>query len=281
MSKLLIPAANGRMFCFQGNLEERMNEKPLRKIILVFTGVIATLIGASIIAAPLFGIPGRDVFGGLGSAFADAPLLMWSAAVLVVLGSALSICFAIRKPFQIKADKWSVREIVTGALCIGLAFILSFVRILRMPQGGSITPASMLPIMLYAYIYGMPKGLIAAAAFGTLQFIQDPAIVHWAQIFLDYGLAFMILSVAGLFRKSILPGVILGGIGRLFFAVLSGIVFFAEYAPAGQSIILYSIGYNASYLLPEIGICLLIVSIPAMKKSLMRLKNTVQSRNRT
>ena len=53
-----------------------------------------------------------------------------------------------------KKSKFSPRMLVTGAMCIGLAFILSYIKIWDMPLGGAITPASGLPIILFAYIYG-------------------------------------------------------------------------------------------------------------------------------
>lgn len=175
-------------------------------------------------------------------------------------------------------SSWTVKELVVGALCIGLAFILSYIKIFEMPMGGSITPAAMLPIMLFAYIYGTPKGLIVAVAYGLLQMIQDPWIVSLPQVLLDYILAFGALSLAGLFRKNIIPGVILAGVGRFFFAFLSGVIFFAMYAPEGMSPVIYSLGYQATYILPETALCLIIALIPGIRKNIEMLKNQASAR---
>ena len=60
-------------------------------------------------------------------------------------------------------------------------------------------------------------------------------IVHWIQAIVDYILAFGVHCLAGLFKKNIIPGILVGGFGRFFFATLSGWIFFAEYAPEGQA----------------------------------------------
>ena len=147
-------------------------------------------------------------------------------------------------------------------------------------MGGSITPASMLPIMLFAYIYGTPKGLIVGVAYGLLQMIQDPWLVNFWQVMLDYILAFGALSLAGLFRKNMVPGIIAGGLGRFLFAFLAGIIFWGEYAPAGTPVWLYSLGYQATYILPEMAICIVIVLIPAIRKTIEALKTQALSAGR-
>ncbi|MBQ9942447.1 MAG: energy-coupled thiamine transporter ThiT [Christensenellaceae bacterium] len=177
-------------------------------------------------------------------------------------------------------SSWDIKQLVVGALCIGLSFILSYIRIFKMPNGGSITPASMLPIMLFAYIYGMPKGTIVGVAYGLLQMIQDPWIVSLPQVLLDYVLAFGALALAGLFKKSMVPGVIVAALGRFLFAFLSGIIFFASYAPEGISPALYSLGYQASYILPEAAICMVIVLIPGIRKNIQLLRQQAIGRGK-
>ena len=66
-----------------------------------------------------------------------------------------------------------------------MSFALSYVRIFRLPMGGSITFASMLPFMLYSYMYGTKKGVLAGLVYGVLQAVQDPWIIHPAQFALD------------------------------------------------------------------------------------------------
>ncbi len=102
--------------------------------------------------------------------------------------------------------------------------------------------------------------------------VQDLYIVHWVQFLFDYMLAFMAISLTGLFKKNILPGIIVGGLGRLLFAFLSGMIFFGEWAPEGQSAAVYSLLYNITYLGPEIVICFVIALIPGVRKAIESFK---------
>ena len=170
--------------------------------------------------------------------------ILLAILIVLVIGAAITfavvaIVNAVRKNHegkQLTQSQWTVRELMFGALCIAIAFVLSYLKFFEMPQGGSITPASMLPIVMFAYVYGTPKGLLVALAYGLLQLLQDAYVVHWAQLIIDYIFAFLPLALAGLFKKSMLPGVLIGGLGRLIFATLSGVIFFAEYAGTAKRV---------------------------------------------
>ena len=101
-----------------------------------------------------------------------------------------------------------VRALVVGAMCISLAFVLSYMKIFSMPLGGSLTLLSMLPVCLYAGWYGPRYGLLAAFAYGLLQMIQGVWVVHPIQFILDYLLAFTVLGLSGFFKRSLPLGVI-------------------------------------------------------------------------
>lgn len=216
---------------------------------------------------------------------ADGVTPWWGVVIAVVIMLAIAASIAViiatvvntmRKRNERKGGVkagWTTRQLVFGALCIAIAFALSFFKFFEMPNGGSITPASMLPIMIFAYVYGTPKGLIVGLAYGLLQMVQDLYVVHWAQFILDYILAFMALSLTGLFKRNILPGIITGGIGRFVFAFLSGFIFFGQYAPEGQSAIAYSFVYNIGYMGPEIAICFVVALIPAIQKTIESFKS--------
>lgn len=239
------------------------------KLWLLIGAIAIILIGIGLLIAAFSG----EGVGAIFEKFAEPNIaLLIISIVLVLIGVIGIVIYQVKKPESLTRGQWTVKEMVVGALCIGLAFVLSYIRIWHMPMGGSITPASMLPIMLFAYIYGTPKGLIVAVAYGVLQLIQDSYIVHWVQLILDYILAFGSLALAGLFRKSILPGIVVAGLGRFLFATLSGVIFFGEYAPEGQSALVYSLSYQATYLIPEIVICLVIALIPAIRSTIEQLK---------
>ena len=126
-------------------------------------------------------------------------------------------------------------------------------------------------------------GLSAAFAYGILQLLLGPYIISLPQMICDYILAFGALGLSGLFSRSkngLIKGYILAVLGRYFFAVLSGVIFFGVYAEgvsfaghdfSGQPL-LYSLSYNGLYLFTEAVITLLIIAIPPVRKGLIRIR---------
>ena len=196
----------------------------------------------------------------LFSNFAEMDAKEWILFGVMALVLAAVIVLLVRKKNSAPAAPakgFDTQALVYGAMCVSLAFVLSYLRFFRMPQGGSITPASMLPIIAYAYWYGAGKGAIVGLAYAVLQMIQDAYFVHPAQILLDYILAFGLLSLAGLFRRNLLVGTVVACIARFICHFVSGAIFFGEYAAPGQSVWAYSLGSQAGYLLPDFAICIL------------------------
>ena len=196
--------------------------------------------------------------------FAD-PATRWTVAITV--GSILLIAALLWSLRRLKLD---TKTLVVASLTIAIAFVLSYLKFFSMPQSGSITPGSMLPIMMFAWFYGTLPGIAVGLAFGLLQLLLGATVVHPIQFFMDYMLAFMVLGFAGLFKKSLNLGIIITGLARTAVHIISGFVFFAAYA-GDQNPIIYSILYNATYLLPEIIICLIIYNIPSFKSNINKL----------
>ncbi|MBD5637004.1 MAG: energy-coupled thiamine transporter ThiT [Clostridia bacterium] len=146
------------------------------------------------------------------------------------------------------------KSITYAAICIAMSFALSYLRIVKLPQGGSITAASLLPLMIYSYMFGTKKGVFAGMIYGILQAVQDPFIVHPAQFLLDYPIAFAAIGVAGMFAKvkklerfpqiQIALGGIVASILRFIAHVLSGVFAFSEYSTL-DNVWVYSMGYNS------------------------------------
>jgi len=153
--------------------------------------------------------------------------------------------------------------IVEAGVLIALSALLSLVKIFRMPQGGSVTAGSMIPVLLIALRWGPGLGMLAGAGYGVVRYFISGSVVHPVQFLLDYPIAFGLLGLAGLLRRHPLAGVAAGITGRFAAHVVAGAVFFAAYAPAGQNPWLYSMIYNSGYLLPELGISLLIALLLA------------------
>jgi len=166
----------------------------------------------------------------------------------------------------------NTRLLAIGSLCVAMSFILSYVRVLRMAEAGSVTIASMLPLFVFAHIAGPRAGIMAGLCLGLLQALQDLFVVHWTQFLLDYPIAFALLGLAGLFGKNLFLGAAIGGLGRFVCHFLSGVVFFGEYA-GNQNVFVYSFIYNMTYMLPEILICLGILLIPGVRSAINHLRH--------
>lgn len=174
-----------------------------------------------------------------------------------------------------KKAAFTTKQLVYSAAAIALAAACSMIKLFEVPMGGSVTLLSMLFVVLIAYWYGPYVGIMTAVAYGLVQFVTEPIFYTIPQMLLDYPLAFGALGLAGFFHKrkwGLQIGYVVGVLGRFFFSTLSGIVFFAAYAPEGMSPVLYSIGYQASYLLPEMAVTLCILCIPAVSNALARVK---------
>ena len=234
------------------------------KLLAVVMALLLAIIVIFVVVAAVSGNPVSEMFAD----FSEINLILLIATAAVILGGFAWLILSKDKA----SSRWEPQQLVVGALCLALAFVLSYIKLFEMPQGGSITPASMLPIVLFSYIYGYKKGLILGLAYGVLNIIQGAYIVHWAQFILDYLLAFTVLGLGGICRKHIAWSVLISAGGRFLFAVISGVVFFAEYA-GEQNALIYSLVYNASYIIPEVIICILIVLIPAVNRMIETLKN--------
>ena len=199
------------------------------------------------------------------SKFSEFSSVTWGIlAALIVLCAVLYVMSRDR-------EKWTTRMLANAALCMALAFILSYVRLYKLPQGGSITPASMLPIFMFAYAYGIGPGMSMGFAYGLLQFIQEGYFEHPIELLLDYPLAFAMLGLAAVARNlpenwGLISGILLGTFGRFVCAFIAGVVFFGMYAPEGQNVFVYSAIYNGFYLIPEAIICIVIAAIPQVRK---------------
>ena len=161
----------------------------------------------------------------------------------------------------------SVRMLCEAAVMVALAQILSYLKLMELPNGGSLTPA-MFPIILFAVRWGTVPGLMAGFVFGLLQLIFDGAYAWgWQSMLLDYLVAFTPLGLAGLFRgKSwgLFAGTLAGCLARFAIHYISGVTVYKILAPTEflnwtfSSPALYSLVYNGSYMLPNTIITLLI-----------------------
>lgn len=154
--------------------------------------------------------------------------------------------------------KLTTKMMAEISITAALALLLGFVKVTPVAQGGSVSLA-MLPVFFLALRRGWLVGSLSGVILGLIQMLTNPFVVHPVQFILDYPLAFGCLGICGLFVNSPILGVIAGGMARFAAHTISGIIFFASYAPSGVSPLVYSLTYNASYMIPEIVInCLAI-----------------------
>ena len=161
------------------------------------------------------------------------------------------------------------RVLAEIAIFVALATALSLIIIFQLPQGGSITLASMVPIIWLALRRGPKIGLTAGFVYGLVQLVVMPQIYFLPQVLLDYPLAFGSLGIAGFFQKRwALTGVVVAITGRFIMHLISGALFFASSAPAGMNPWVYSGIYNGSYMLPELIISLFVIFLLQKSKAL-------------
>ncbi|MDN4592442.1 energy-coupled thiamine transporter ThiT [Polycladomyces subterraneus] len=139
------------------------------------------------------------------------------------------------------------------------------------PQGGSISLV-MLPIALLSFRRGWVAGVICGLLVGLINLMVEPFVVHPVQVVLDYPLAFAALGLSGVFAPNrdiprgkqvtrAILGLILAGGLRLLSHFISGVIWFGQYAPKGMNVAMYSFLYNVSYILPDVIIAAVLMTI--------------------
>ncbi len=194
------------------------------------------------------------------------------AAVLLLLGAIAVIALA-------KKASREPKRIAFAGVCVAMSFVLAVLAKFKFVQyGGSVTLASLVPILLYAYFYGVADGLLVGLIHGLLNFIESPYILTPATFLLDYLLAFASVGVMGLFgkmrrkEKGVLP-LVLGCICaeglRFVFHLCSGAIFFLQGAVgadfpawATANAFVYSFIYQCLYIPADCLIaCLALVAL--------------------
>lgn len=180
--------------------------------------------------------------------------------------------------------RFNARSLAYAGICTAMSYALSYIKLWDMPQGGSITLVSLLPLMLYAYIFGAKKGVFVGFTYGILQALQDPWLIHPAQFLLDYPVAFSAVGLAGLFKNTTyfkkLPqikftlGACIAGCMRFACHVLSGALAFEAYAE-GQNVWLYSLVYN-SYVFIDAALVVVAAIFVLSSRSFMKTVTKLQ-----
>ena len=111
------------------------------------------------------------------------------------------------------------KKLVTTAMLLAMAVLLSLVQVLKLPFGGSVTLVSMLPVVLIAYMFGTKWGLFSAFVYSLLQMLTgmdtvtaffmpgDSQMALGAALcvcLIDYILAYTMLGFGGIFKGKFL-----------------------------------------------------------------------------
>ncbi|MFA9465397.1 MAG: energy-coupled thiamine transporter ThiT [Velocimicrobium sp.] len=182
--------------------------------------------------------------------------------VLIALLIIAAVLLTKKTPNRREEKKFDTKQLVFCAVSIALAMITSMFPIYSFPFGGSVTLFSMFFICFIGYLYGPSAGLCTGLAYGILQLVIKPYIYFPAQVLVDYPLAFGALGLSGFFWKSkygLIKGYVTGVLGRYFFAVLSGWIFFGEYAWDGWAALPYSLAYNGAYIFTEAAVTIFLL----------------------
>ena len=264
--------------------------RPTKPVKIAALSLAAAAFAATLVCLIVYYATGDSAdWNGMEISAADSTVLYVSAIALAAIVVIVAFVTDRTKGFD-------TRAITFAAICIALSFALSYIRFVRMPMGGSITFASMLPLMLYSYMFGCKKGLIAGLVYGMLQAIQDAWIFHPAQFALDYLVAFMAIGLTGCLRNvhtlkdrmrtKFTLGSIIAGVTRFISHFFSGVFAFGAYGvtyaeqwniPALSNPYIYSLVYQSLYIIPEMVIVIvvgvLMLSSANLRKQIARYGN--------
>lgn len=292
---------------FQCNVDEMQTKlfyPILATLITVVAGAIAMLV-SSLFNKKAVKISLIVTAVGLLGCFIATMVLMWqyydyndafkeyypgSSLVGMIVSAAVFVAIMVAMWFVGDKRKTSdTRSIVYGAISIALSFALSYARIFKLPQGGSVTFASLLSLMVYCCMFGTRRGLIVCTIYGVLQALQDPYIIHPMQFLLDYPLAFGLIGVSGIFMEkgifkdkkvvAFLLGGVLAVALRYACHVCSGVFAFATYTDF-KAALAYSLAYN-SFAFVDMLIALVAGSVLFASKSFTALMQKSSDLNKT
>lgn len=190
---------------------------------------------------------------------AEGGLTTAGYAVSVIAVLILIILVAVLLQKNTSALKFTTQQLVTCAVALALAYVTSYIKIFKLPFGGSVTLFSMLFIVLIGYWYGIKVGILTGLVYGIFQFLQEPYVLSFFQVCCDYILA------------------------RGAFHALGGYLYWMDYMPDNfpkSLTALYPIIYNYSYILLEGVLTIVVISIPAVSRALGRMRIMATGGNR-
>lgn len=203
--------------------------------------------------------------------------------------------------------KTKTQRLILTAMMLAVASVIALlcqaIPFINAAFGGGFTVASMLPIVIISYMFGVKWGLFTGFAYAVLQMLMghatvasfflpssDSYMVLWQAllvVLIDYLIAYTVLGFGGLFRsrlgktRALCLGCVVALSLRYLAHILSGAIFFgvwaewffSEMGAFGETIlstfsgtalsVVYSIIYNGMYMIPEIIVTTIVAAIIA------------------
>ncbi|MDR1939534.1 MAG: energy-coupled thiamine transporter ThiT [Clostridiales bacterium] len=238
-----------------GIIVSNLKKDKLKLYSLIALGLVAIYVAVLLSVFPFAAYDKPEYTGG-----EKAGLI---ATVLVAIAALVAVPLIFGKKIP---EKLHSKAVVYAAISIALGFALSYLKLFSLPNGGSVTIAGLLPLMLYSYMFGIRRGAAAGFIYGILQFIQEPFFLDPWQFILEYPLAFGFIGLAGLLREinvlsktpvlQILIGGILVAVLRFLCHFIAGFIVWANLTADGIGAVAYSLTYNLSYVFPDMLIAL-------------------------
>ena len=182
----------------------------------------------------------------------------------------------------------STKRLVISAVFIAVSIVLNELTPMKLPFGGSVTFFSLVPLALLGWTYGAGWGLACGAVTGILNMIVgglsnfsyvSGIVAYLVLIFADYFVAFAVLGLSGIFKNKLKNDTVAFAFGaglacvlRFICHFISGVTIWGDYTNGFIGAWIYSLTYNASYMLPELIItiigCCAVLNIKPIMKSL-------------
>ncbi len=208
-----------------------------------------------------------------------------TATILMTAFTAILVGIMVVGALTDKTASDDSKGLTYAAVCIATSYALSYIKFFSLPQGGSVTFASLLPLMLYAYMFGARKGVIASVVYGLLQFVQSPQFYHPMQVLIDYPIAFGLIGLVGVAKRfSFLGkktavqfafGATLSVTLRYVASVISGWFVFGSWAMEGHNALTWALVYNL-FCFADLAVLLAVAVVILSSKNVLRLVNSAK-----
>ena len=182
----------------------------------------------------------------------------------ISVGVVIALLGVIALISWLRQKRFSAKRVAFAGICVATSFVLALIKVKPIQYGGSITLASFVPIMLYAYVYGAADGFLVGLIHGLLNFFESPYILTPATFVCDYLLAFASIGVMGFFGKMprkkhgcapLVLGAVCVFVLRFLAHLTSGMIFFLQGEVwvslpgwAMQNAFIYSFIYQCVYI---------------------------------